>query len=65
MENKKMFEAKELKNVKEIIYESAKKYSEKIAFVINGGGDYNHRIDFINMYIHYCLLSCGWCNSGI
>lgn len=34
MENKKIFDAKEFKNVKEIIYESAEKYSEKIAFVI-------------------------------
>lgn len=34
MENKKIFSAKEFKNIKEIIYESAKKYSEKIAYVI-------------------------------
>lgn len=34
MESKKIFEAKEFKNIKEIIYESAKKYNEKIAFVI-------------------------------
>ena len=34
MENLKIFEAKEHKNVKEIIYNSAKKYSGKIAFVI-------------------------------
>lgn len=34
MENKKIFNAKEFKNIKEIIYESAKKYSEKTAYVI-------------------------------
>lgn len=34
MENKKIFDAKEFKNIKEIIYESAKKYSEKTAYVI-------------------------------
>lgn len=34
MENKKIFDVKEFKNIKEIIYESAEKYSEKIAFVI-------------------------------
>ena len=34
MENRKLFEAKEFKSVKEIIYESAKKYNEKTAFVI-------------------------------
>ena len=34
MENNKIFKAKEFKNIKEIIYESYKKYSEKIAYVI-------------------------------
>ncbi len=34
MESKKIFEAKEFKNMKEIIYESAKKHNERIAFVI-------------------------------
>ena len=34
MENKKIFDVKEFQNIKEIIYESAEKYSEKVAFVI-------------------------------
>ena len=34
MENKKLFEAKEFKNIKEIIYESAERYNDKIAFVV-------------------------------
>ncbi len=34
MENKKIFEATEFKNIKEIIYNSAKVYDEDIAFVI-------------------------------
>ncbi len=34
MEKNKIFEATECKNIKEIIYRSAEKYSEKIAFVI-------------------------------
>lgn len=34
MEDKKLFKAEEFKNIKEIIYESAHKFSEKTAFVI-------------------------------
>lgn len=34
MENKKIFDVKEFNNIKEIIYNSAKVYSENIAFVI-------------------------------
>lgn len=34
MENNKIFEAKEFKNIKEIIYNSADVYSENIAFII-------------------------------
>ena len=34
MENKKIFEATEFKNIKEIIYNSSKAYSDDIAFVI-------------------------------
>ena len=34
MENKKIFEATEFKNIKEIIYNSSKVYSDDIAFVI-------------------------------
>ena len=34
MKNQKIFNAKEFKNIKEIIYNSAKLYSEKIAYVI-------------------------------
>ena len=34
MENKKLFEAKEFKNIKEIMYESAERYNDKIAFVV-------------------------------
>lgn len=34
MENKKIFNVKEFNNIKEIIYNSAEKYSESIAFVI-------------------------------
>ncbi len=34
MENNKIFDVKEFQNIKEIIYESAEKYAEKIAFVI-------------------------------
>ena len=39
MKNKKIFEAKEYNNIKEIIYNSAKKYSENIAFVIKHQSD--------------------------
>ena len=34
MEQNKIFEAKEFKNIKEIVYNSAKKFSQNIAFVI-------------------------------
>ena len=34
MKNKKIFEAKEFNNIKEIIYNSAKKYENNTAFVI-------------------------------
>ena len=34
MENKKIYDAKELNNVKEIIYNSAKEYKDNTAFVI-------------------------------
>ncbi len=34
MENKKIFDVKEFNNIKEIIYNSAEKYAENIAFVI-------------------------------
>lgn len=34
MKNNKIFEAKDLKNIKEIIYNSAEEYKDKIAFVI-------------------------------
>lgn len=34
MENKKIFDAKEFNNIKELIYNSAEKYSKNIAFVI-------------------------------
>ena len=34
MEKNKIYEATEFNNVKEIIYNSAKKYNEKVAFVI-------------------------------
>lgn len=34
MKNSKIFDVKEFQNIKEIIYESAEKYSEKVAFVI-------------------------------
>lgn len=34
MDNKKIFDAEEFNNIKELIYNSAKKYTEKIAFVI-------------------------------
>ena len=34
MKNKKIFDAKEFKDIKEIIYQSANKYKDKIAFVI-------------------------------
>ena len=37
----KIFEAKEFKNLKEIIYNSAKIYSDKIAFVIKHQEDKN------------------------
>ena len=34
MEQNKIFEAKEFKNIKEIVYNSAKKFSQNIEFVI-------------------------------
>ncbi len=34
MENKKIFDAKEFKNIKEIIYNSSNKYNDSTAFVI-------------------------------
>lgn len=34
MKKKKMFEAKEFNNIKEIIYNSAEEYKDRIAFTI-------------------------------
>ncbi len=44
MKNEKIFEAEEFNNVKEIIYNSAKKYSEQTAFVIK------HQKDNVKTY---------------
>lgn len=47
MENEKIFQVKEFKNIKEIVYNSAKKYSENIAFVIKHKEEKNIRYDNI------------------
>ena len=41
MENKKIFDVTDFKDIKEIIYNSASKYAEKIAFVIKHQDDKN------------------------
>ena len=54
MENKKIFDVKEFQNIKEIIYESAEKYSEKVAFVIKHQENKNYEnileplVDYVN-----------------
>lgn len=48
VENKKIFEAKEFKNIKEIIYHSAEKYSENIAYVIKNKKE-NKEVNYENI----------------
>ena len=63
MENKKIFDVTDFKNIKEIIYNSASKYSEKIAFVIKHQDD--KKINYENITYKKLLEDINKLGTGL